>query len=386
MVRKPKNVNLSLLVFSLISLYLIITLSPQPSVACFLASGAYFSSCSCNKGCTVSLDCLDCGSGRVDTYDFSIDLSGACTMGYYSGSYYRVYCDGLSFICRCGGPEAKWNTFPSYNGQTCKRRSGVLCDVAVREGKWDAADSKCVVCNGKIESGYFNCNGDYSGDQACESACGADYRCDEILPGSYLSDDCTSSYLEVNRYCNSNCQYSSTIYYCNADNCGAIKSCGGTTYYCIYDNGWKWSTSEPENFCCVDDDCPAKDNVKGKCDSPRGTDNPETPGYTYRCYWKPCEKDSDCVSGTKCYCRVCSSTHTSAGCPAGQCCDRDYGGSGIGSCVGKGTIRNIGGKSYLCDPPEEDSINENQKLNLEVKIKEVYHPILNFFAYFSHQR
>ena len=104
---------------------------------------------------------------------------------------------------------------------------------------------------------------------------------------------------------------------------------------------------------------------------------------------KRCTKDEDCVSGTYCYCGACSPTHTSAGCTAEQCCDRDYGGTGTGSCVGKGTIRNIGGISYLCDPPFEnlESIDSEEKnLSYIAKLKALYSSVVNFLSHFFTQR
>jgi hypothetical protein len=136
-------------------------------------------------------------------------------------------------------------------------------------------------------------------------------------------------------------------------------------------NGWKWSTSKPINFCCSNEDCPSQDNIKGICDTTGAvTQKP------YTCYWPKCTQDSDCVSGTYCYCGSCSSTFTSAGCPTGQCCDKGYGGSGIGQCVKAGTIKNIGSVSYLCDPPEW---NSNHESKFE---KNVFESILSFFYSF----
>jgi hypothetical protein len=126
-------------------------------------------------------------------------------------------------------------------------------------------------------------------------------------------------------------------------------------------------------ICCQSySDCPANDGIEGKCDSPYGTDNPKTPGYTYTCYWKPCKFDDKCVSGTYCYHGVCNSTFTSAGCPDRQCCNRGYGGSGVGQCVSRGTIKNIGYASYLCDPPEWNSNEENSEIKSESKTEGMF--------------
>lgn len=146
--------------------------------------------------------------------------------------------------------------------------------------------------------------------------------CDELSPGSSLPDDCTESKLEVNRYCNSSCDYSSTTYYCDPSRCGTSEVYGGQTYYCIYDNGWKWSTSKPSDFCCSDSDCPNYDSntgLKVYCNT-----------STYRCQPLPeCNSPSDCA-------------------PA-RCCDTI---TGARDCKMKETILSYGGKSYLCDPPE----------------------------------
>jgi hypothetical protein len=115
-------------------------------------------------------------------------------MGYATGQYYKAYCDihssdidiHLTGTCSCFGPEAKWYTSQSYDGQVCKKAWGVDCGKSGlgflggnKEGKWDSYDSKCVVCSGPVETGYFDCSGDYDGDYKCESACGASPECDE---------------------------------------------------------------------------------------------------------------------------------------------------------------------------------------------------------------
>ena len=115
------------------------------------------------------------------------------------------------------------------------------------------------------------------------------------------------------------------------------------------------------DICCkYDSDCPAKDNVKGKCDSPSGTDNPDTPGYTYTCYWKPCSKNDECVDNS--------------------CCDKDpaipAADQGSGTCNwGPSSSSRIYKNKYLCDPPEWSS---DVKTTSNKDILEV------IFAFFSH--
>jgi len=347
--------------------------------AAFIASFETVSACALVSE-TVYDSCVEvlayCKFGNEFTgYYFAWNFGG-CVMGFLLGSSFYTYSEDEDGFCNCEQTGERWEPSPRYNGQECKRVAGASCNMFVKEGNWDASEGKCVVCSDKKENEYFNCNGiSYQGNNKCESACGASNQCDEQSPNSYLLDYCTYNYLEVNRYCNSNCQYSSIKYYCNADNCGKSQSCEDETYYCVYDNGWKWSTSKPENFCCSDADCPPKDNIKGKC-------------VNYRCEWPRCVRDEGCVSGTRCYCGVCSSTHTSAGCPSGQCCDRDYGGTEPGSCVGKGTIRNIGGKSYLCDPPFEnlESIDSEKNSSYITKLKALYSSVVNFLSHFFTQR
>jgi hypothetical protein len=95
--------------------------------------------------------------------------------------------------------------------------------------------------------------------------------------------------------------------------------------------------------CLYDSDCPAKDNVKGKCDT-----------NTHTCYWPPCKYNSDCVDNS--------------------CCDRDpTGPGGAGVCVSQGIYSS--NTRYLCDPPN----GWNSK---EVKTQNILEVILDFFSYF----
>jgi hypothetical protein len=111
--------------------------------------------------------------------------------------------------------------------------------------------------------------------------------------------------------------------------------------------------------CLYDSDCPAKDNVKGKCDSPSGTDNPDTSGYTYTCYWKPCSKNEDCVDNSCC---VTSSQDSQAN---------------QGKCVGQGIYSN--NPKWLCDPPNGWASN---RIEPETKTKNILELILDFFSHF----
>ena len=238
--------------------------------------------------------------------------------------------------------------YPS-DGEDCIVKWGTICAGAYT-GKWDWSEAKCVSCSDSIEQEHYYCEGIYgyneAGDSECESACGADPQCDEESPGATLSDSCWGDKLEVNRKCDNNCKYSSTTYTCDSSHCGEEHDCGGQTYYCVLINGeWQWSTTWPNNFCCIDDDCAAEDNKVGKCCSPDGTGCPDGP-YDYRCKYPACEFNKDCV--------------------AGYCCTVDPNlpdecKVSPGECVPQGNIRC--NNKYLCDPPEWAGIESNKNLH-----------------------
>ena len=321
----------------------IMLLNVQTSKACHLG-GPYMYYGSCEPGfLTCKLEF------PVTVYEFQTDFGG-CVMAYAVGPYYSYGWVGL--VCICQGPEAKWYPSPSSDGQICKRRSGWFCDQNVKEGRWDSSESKCVICDGPREIEYFNCDRDSTGDYQCESACGADSACDERYPNSSLPDICSSTVLEKDRFCNSTCEYSSRRYYCSSANCGQNVSCGGQTYYCVYENGqWKWSTTKPSNFCCSGNDCPGYDpntHLKLYCDP-----------KTYTC--KPIEK---CESNSQC--------------EPGWCCDTI---TGAWNCRTKGTILSSGGISYLCDPPEEGFIEVKEEIKQSSKNLSLFDTIINLFHF-----
>ncbi|MBU5537549.1 MAG: hypothetical protein KQA38_03235 [Candidatus Aenigmarchaeota archaeon] len=73
-------------------------------------------------------------------------------------------------------------------------------------------------------------------------------------------------------------------------------------------------------------------HVKQKCDSPQGTDNPQTPGYTYTCWAGPCKTNADCEANYCCTFESISQT------------GRPGPGETIGQCVSISTVR----QPYLC--------------------------------------
>jgi len=100
--------------------------------------------------------------------------------------------------------------------------------------------------------------------------------------------------------------------------------------------------------------CPSNE----KFYSPSGTDNPDTSGYTYTCYWPKCKTNSDCVDNS-----CCSADPTL---PA-ECKDIS------GVCVNQGNLRC--NNKYLCDPPE-------WHVDTQTKTQNILEVILDFFSHF----
>jgi len=394
MVGKSKIIILSIFIFSL-AFFLSSIVFPKRSLACHLGGPyTYYQTCSQGSYCSYN---SGCGSGSVSAYDFAPDLGG-CVMGYAAGQYYSASCVVSSTIptCTCYGPEAKWYTVPSSNGQICKRRSGIFCIDGVKEGKWDSSQSKCVVCDSYgRETGYFDCNGEYSGNYLCESACGADDLCDEKF----------WCYVSGNLWCND---------YCKASVCNSNNECkwfevpsncpsAGYIYQCYYSwrsgsGVWKWGSvaanDEPgesdedgnpwqECFDGFDNDCDGyKDCADPGC---KGVQNPNTGDIC-------CQSDSDCPAydpntHLKMYCdpntHTCKTKPSCAlpeDCEDKWCCDTI---TGTKACKAQGTIISSGGKSYICDPPEGFINFSDENTNIQVNKKlTLLDLLINPFYYF----
>jgi hypothetical protein len=119
---------------------------------------------------------------------------------------------------------------------------------------------------------------------------------------------------------------------------------------CVYDNGWKWKTSKPSDFCCGDGDCGVKNNIIGKCCSPGGSGCLGGP-YDYTCKWHPCKKNEDCVD--------------------------NYYSANQGKCVSQGIYSN--NPKWLCDPPNGWASN---KMEPGTKTQNIFDLIFTFFSHF----
>jgi len=344
----------------------------QKSFACQLGPTIRYPECANGQRCIDSEDCIRGLPYWVN--DFGVTALDQCVMGYLAGYGYHPYrgTSCVRFTCNCN-LDPYWNDTPSYEGQPCIKRWGLFCDNE-KEGVWDSDSGYCVICQDRKEVERFDCGGDYPGDNRCESACGADPECDEKYPYSYLPDICGEKQLNVSRYCDGSCEYSSITYTCDSSHACDVKSCGGQTYYCVYDSNplvrrWKWSTSIPSGFCCKDNDCPGYDpatHTKYVCECP----NPNTcsiTGNSYTCKPKPlCKYNSECDSGWCCNADPALPTD----------CKQP-----TGSCVAKGEI--MCNSKYICDPPEGFVSSSNEKTNTQANKKLTLLDLLtNPFSYF----
>ena len=242
-----------------------------------------------------------------------------------------------------------------------------------------------------------------AGDYKCESACGADPRCDEkgIYEQCGNNGRCTencqcceiydtdggknylvkgttqglsrdgSSCINANDYC----QTSSLLVEYYVEEIGKVLSY--ETYNCSQRTDGNIRCVDGHCGCLSDDDC-KKFNPLSFCDD------------TTKTCKIGCKSEKDCLEYAKnncngylakcvnnqCICKTeCKNTSE---CLDNYFCIYDIDGK-TAQCVNKTTVINYEGKSYLCDPPHWNLKNsENEKSFLEKlleKIKELIYPL-----------
>lgn len=304
---------------------------------------------------------VNCGIMRTTSVPGSCapDYSSAKTRLLLTGDIFN-YCSDIS----CGsqtkdcweGLLCYWNA-ETYgprencaNGDDCKIAWGYSCGDTFT-GRWDATSRTCVECSGGRKVGRYdrNCNHQNFENAPCESACGANAGCDEKFPGEYCGTNGRCTYgcfcCEASDYDNGiNYNVKGTAtgprleggeYICKTETDSCIDSKTVKEWYIDYlrflvYREYSCTCKNQQAGCCydgrcveciTDGDCPAKNNIKGKCDTSTNT-----------CYWPPCRMNEDCV--------------------AGACCvtpDQDTNVANQGKCVSQGIYSN--NPKWLCGPP-----------------------------------
>jgi hypothetical protein len=400
------------LIISFISFLLFIKLSS----GCDLCQGTWY------KYCTTKSDYSGCDLNYpVQAYDFCVSFFyHGCRMGFAADQLY--WCPCAHGICSCSRAEAKWYTSPSYNGQPCKVECGIGCEKKI-EGKWDLSDEKCVtLCSTNfIEAEYVTESGiELAGDFKCESACGADPRCDE----KRIYDACG-----INGRCTDNCQCCETYdtdggkNYLVKGTTQALSSDGSSCFsayddcvfspilieYYVEEIGtilafeiYNCSERTDGNIRCVDGHCGCLTDSDCKSFDPNSYCDDTTNTCKSICS-EPCNSDDDCKgsletacckNGLAAYCnpntKTCdcfTSCKANDECQSGYCCLYSISRDLPKECVPRWNIASYQGKSYLCDPPnwinEENSNSKNlveiiiEKLNLYSNLYLSLFPILN---------
>ena len=414
------------LIISFISFLLFIKLNS----GCELCSGTWYQSCA------PSLIYCDL-KYPVQAYDFCASpFYWGCRMGFYAGKFYQCACPyGL---CFCLGPETKWYSSPRYDGQVCKVKCGILCENSI-EGKWDLSEGKCVteckdsslMSEGPFETKYVTADGVvHDGDYKCESACGADTKCDEKGFLEQCGSDvvCTEGRCEiVKSVCASDCECC-TIYdtdrglnflvkgttqglkkgLCTVAGDYCVSSTTLVEYYIlpIYESldsvTYDCSQRTDGNIRCVDGHCGCLSDDDCKKFDPNSYCDPNTKTCKAICS-KPCNSNDDCKgsfetacckNGLAAYCnpktKTCdcfTSCTAETMCQSGYCCLYSISRDLPKECVPRWNIISYQGKSYLCDPPnwinEENSNSKNLVEIIIEKINSLLQPLSFFISHFK---
>ncbi|MEM4461190.1 MAG: hypothetical protein QXY70_03590, partial [Nanopusillaceae archaeon] len=251
-----------------------------------------------------------CSGNTITAYDWWGDWGG-CEMGFAASEVtqlYWYYCDEFGYYCGCyRETEAKWLK-TGNNGQTCKLRWYGDCSGQF-EGKYDASTNTCVNCSGKTKIEQWFCS-DGVGDKInvfqCESACGADACCDDVVPNSYIrKTNCKG-------YCSSECSFTAWSININANTTltkigNAVRITATTNlnlpsnyYIYIYENGLSIKSCISGNTCSVD---VVKNEAKSFNYNAKvvyavyGYSEDIVTSNTITVNWVQCLSDNDCAGG-----------------------------------------------------------------------------------------
>jgi len=357
----------------------------------------------------------DSGGNYIDWYDFKQPyLESCCGIKSSQDSHYKPTLDsfGNPTGTWCPTTETMWkainsNSWPSgfSDGETCKVWYWCGVSLCWREGKWDPDDNACLITSGAGNIGACNftskrettasgvkdlCGSSTAGDGKCEQACGADSSCDEKDTGDTCGTNgrCASYCL----CCEASDSDGGKVYTIKGTTSGpvlsgGVVSCNTTTDYCVdsktvreyyidylrylvyqdYDCSQRTDglthCVDGKCGCLSDNDCKDANgkyrydpvsHTKIVCDSPSGSYEPKENTYTCRAL-RSCSKPEDCEDT--------------------WCCDTI---TGAKDCKSRGTILNVGGKSYLCDPPEGFDLANKQLTLLDFLLK--FNPFSKVFS------
>jgi len=353
-------------------------LSERDAYACYVDAP-------CQPVGTITYSCGYPIKGVIfDIWKFGCEIAVASPPAYESCSCdYDAKCKGYNPI--------ELYSLDSDDGAICVRKTGIFFGLGCgneKYGYWDSSEKKCVICNNKIQTGFFDCSGDYFGQFRCEAACGSSIECDDKHPAymEYAGDWC-GKLGRCTIDCNC-CEYTDSdggknygvkgIVTGNALKNGTIfAECKSFEDYCLndqllveffIDNSSRVIDHEIYNCStrrngsrCVDGKCGCASDEDCKVDGKWQYDPVTHTRIVCDCPFPECslkiEKDFTCKPLEGCY--------QNLDCEEGYCCDRDPSIDikcrGIGKCVKAGTV--ICNNKYLCDPPNF-SENKRNLLNL----------------------
>ncbi len=176
-------------------------------------------------------------------------------------------------------------TDDSLDKSAAKIKWGFFCDYQ-QEGKWDASEDVLVKCSGNKQTEAYWCEGDGEPKNyvqtKCESGCGSNAVCDEVVPNSYKTgpDKCASGKTKQIDFCDNGCVFSDKE--CEYD-CGAHVSCDGLMPNTCNSGQCSRGSTKREDCCDVacafiDGVCLQSCGADSKCNGLRPEENCGTGG------------------------------------------------------------------------------------------------------------